>query len=175
MSVIGANSGVISAQNQQSNHFEIGTFLPPMGSVQKAIGIYLQMAYPDGPLPPSVKSITDKLGGAGSDAFDRPPFVRENADGASRYYLRLGNRGYPHMKLKIETWPGGSQYFFRVDAHDAHVAVPSSHPEFQAIANMCKANREIAEAIEDRWQREGLPTFKGCLAETVSRKLDSRK
>jgi hypothetical protein len=121
-----------------------------------------------------VKSITDKLESRDA-SFDRPPFVREDADGASRYYLRLGNRGYPHMKLKIETWPGGSQYFFRVDAHDAHVAVPSSHPEFQAIANLCRANREIAEAIEDRWQREGLPTFKGCLAETVSRKLYSRK
>jgi len=174
MSVIGANSSLISAQNQQSNPCEIGTFLPPIALVQKAMKIYLEVAYPGGPLPPSVKSITEKLQ-CQDAAFDRPPFVRENADGASRYYLRLGNPGYPHMKLKIETWPGGSQYFFRADAHDAHVAVPSSHPEFQAIANLRKANREIAEAIEDRWQREGLPTFNGCLAETLSRKLDSRK
>ncbi|HEX4125703.1 MAG TPA: hypothetical protein VHY37_13335, partial [Tepidisphaeraceae bacterium] len=79
--------------------------MPTPDTVHKAVKIYLQIAYPDGILPPAAKAIVDKLTRWPGDSYDYPPFIHEGPDGANCYYLRLGNSSYPHMKLFIETWP----------------------------------------------------------------------
>src|SRR5580658_4757852 len=160
MSIIGSNREVFLWKSADCCPLERAQPLLPSQSLCKAIHIYLEIAYPTGAYPQGVKSILEKLTDWPGDTFDCPPFVREGSEGNFRYYLRLGNRNYPHMKLYVETWPGGVRYFFRADTHDRHIVVPTTHPEYKPISDLCRINQEIASAIEDAWQAAGLPTFK---------------
>jgi hypothetical protein len=173
MSIIGSNRESFLSKNAQNQLVEVSETFPSSESVSNAINIYLEIAYPNGVLSQPVNSLLDKLKSWKGDTFDCPPFVREGRDADHRYYLRLGNCNYPHMKLFIETWPGGVQYFFRADTHDRHIMVPATHPEFKSVSDLCRRNQEIASAIEEAWQDAGLPTFKGCLAEAASRKAEN--
>src|ERR1700748_1987851 len=96
---------------------------PEPEMVSKAIGLYVELAYPDG-VPPKITALFEKLLHSPGDFYVNPAWVRQDHLGQVSYSLRLGCAHYPHMKMQIATWVGGSQYFFRVDSHDKHVTVP---------------------------------------------------
>jgi hypothetical protein len=139
---------------------------PPAEDLDRAIALYLARAY-DGPPPPRVAALVDAVREARGD-YASPAFER---DGDDRFALRLGNRAYPHMKLVVERLPRRDAWFFRADAHDQHVTVAPSDPDFPAFQELMARNRATASAIESDWEAAGLDTFRAFLR----RDLDARR
>jgi hypothetical protein len=132
----------------------------------------LKIAYPDGPST-AVKDLLKRIGNWEGDIYQNPAFARNAPDQPVFYYLRLGNGKYPHMKLRIESWPQGSEFFFRADTHDRHIVVSRENPDYQAFSELSKNNQKLAELIEGEWQRAGLPTFAGRLADEIARRRNA--
>ena len=141
--------------------------LPSAEMVTKAVELFVGVAYPDG-APASVGAVLDNLRNWKGDIYANPAFVVTSDNNLTGYTLRLGNSGYPHSKLRIEAWPHGSCFFFRVDSHDKHVVVAPDHPEFAALDAMRRRNGQFAELIEAAWLNAGLPTFASCLADNLA-------
>ena len=88
-----------------------------------------------------------------------------------KYWIRMGNDFYPHMKICISMLPdrgknGGSSPIFSVDTHDQHVlsVLPSDSNDWRAFYGIHKQNMKLKHNIEKRWKREGVPTEKWLLA-----------
>jgi hypothetical protein len=107
--------------------------------------------------------------------YDNPAIERDGADPAARFSIRLGNRSYPHMKLTVDRRPDGQGYLYRADTHDRHITVPPESQEYPAFVRLMKENQELAQAIENRWEQEGLPTFKGYLRQDLARRTEQRR
>ncbi|MDB4928201.1 MAG: hypothetical protein JWM10_685 [Myxococcaceae bacterium] len=143
--------------------------IPPSAeAVGRAIDLYLARAY-DGPAPPRVAALVDAVRASPDGrVYDSAAFER---DGEDRYALRLGNRAYPHMKLVVERIPRRDAWFFRADAHDQHVSIDPSDPDFPAFQALMAHNQATAAAIESAWEEAGLDTFRAFLR----RDLDARR
>jgi signal transduction histidine kinase len=145
------------------------TNFPDANTVTRAAEIFVTVAYPAGP-PPSVRTVLDKLRNWTEAAHANPVLVASADKFRPSFALRLGNIGYPHSKMLIESWPQGSKFFFRVDSHDKHVAVAPDHPEYAALTELRKRNQHFTEAIENTWRDAGLPTFASCLTEDLAKR-----
>ena len=144
---------------------------PDPGTVWKAINVFLRFAYESTP-PAQVEARLERLRGCPAEQiFDSEVFERDAPDDPQRYSLRLGNRHYPHMKLVIERLSTRGRWFFRADTHDQHVALGSSHPEYEEFQRLMSRNQGIAEAIESAWQAVGVDTFRWFL----QRDLEARR
>lgn len=77
--------------------------------------------------------------------------------GFRRYVIRLGNTHYPFMKLVIQEYLLGGEFFFSVDTHD-NLAVDPSNPDYAEWRSLKRRNRELKIAIEAAWDQAGLPT-----------------
>ena len=106
----------------------------------------------------------------GGPFFRAPVFVADEQPGGTRYSMRLGNRHYPHMKLRIEPSPDASRYLFRCDSHDRHVCPPETSAEHGAFRALMEKNQEVVEAVESAWATEDVPTFKSYLREDLERR-----
>jgi hypothetical protein len=144
---------------------------PDPSQVMQAIEIYLRNAYGDEP-PVTVRSQLAVLKSWGGPFFRAPVFVADTqgAGGGTRYSMRLGNRHYPHMKLRIEPSPDESRYLFRCDSHDRHVCPPETSPEHRAFKDLMEKNQKVVETVEGAWADEGVPTFKTYLREDLERR-----
>jgi len=143
--------------------------LPDPAEVRKAIDVYLQTAY-EGDLPLRVRSQLKVLDAWHGKFFNCSVFVHEPADPPTRYYVRFGNKFYPHMKLAIELPPNGGHFLYRVDTHDRHCCPPANNPEFNEFKQLMENNQKLAERIESAWDTAGLPTFKGFLRDDLKRR-----
>lgn len=166
---------------------------PAPAQVWRAIDLYLRVAYrpsggatPDesaaaGELPKAVPSaVRNRLQALrelpDAEFFQSPHFERDmpEAQGPSRYALRLGNRAYPHMKLVVHRAPTGGGFLFRTDTHDAHCRPDPSSREYGVFCALMDQNRVTAEAIEAAWEEAGLPTFKKFLRDDLARRQATR-
>ena len=148
--------------------------MPDPSQVMQAIDIYLRHAYGDEP-PVTVRSQLAVLKNWGGPFFRAPVFVSEDQAQGKRYSMRLGNRHYPHMKLRIEPSPDGSRYLFRCDSHDRHVCPPETSPEHKAFRDLMEKNQQVVEGVEAAWAAEGVPTFKTYLREDLARRRAESK
>src|SRR5688500_6737565 len=125
------------------------TALPDSSRMMQAIRTYLRHAYGDGPddLPLAVRSHLAVLQKWKGPLYTAPVFVQDDHVVPTRYSVRLGNRDYPHMKLRMERSPDGRQFLFRVDAHDRHVCPPPQSPEHAAFQRLMEHNQQLVEAI----------------------------
>jgi hypothetical protein len=83
-----------------------------------------------------------------------------------RYFLRLGNRTYPHMKLALYRLPD-TGWAFAVEEHD-QVGTPSpGSREYRFFAQMVAHNRELAVEIEQRWTAASLPVHPRMMVNNV--------
>jgi hypothetical protein len=142
---------------------------PEREQVMQAIDIYLRQAYGEEP-PVTVRSQMAVLRTWGGPFFRAPVFVADDQPHGKRYSMRLGNRHYPHMKLRIEPSPDGSRYLFRADSHDRHVCPPPSSAEHDAFRALMEKNQQIVDAVEGTWGEAGVPTFKTYLREDLERR-----
>jgi hypothetical protein len=135
----------------------------PLGSLRRAVEIYLAHAYPDGSIPDAVrKRITWPDDAETASLVSRPPFERANRPGEgvpAIYALRLGNHCYPHMKLQIQPWSSAEGYLLSVNTHDQALSLSTVGPDAAAYSALQAENQRLKELIESAWQDAGLPTF----------------
>lgn len=147
---------------------------PEREQVIQAIDIYLRHCYGDQP-PVTVRSQLAVLQTWGGPFFRAPVFVAEDQPLGKRFSMRLGNRHYPHMKLRIEPSPDGTRYLFRADSHDRHVCPPPESAEHDAFRSLMEKNQHAVESVEAAWADAGVPTFKTYLREDLARRRGETK
>jgi hypothetical protein len=145
--------------------------------LQRAIPLYLQVAYADGAVPEAVQQRVEPISAlAGESAVPLNLLEANAANSCPSYALRLGQPKYPFMKIVVEPAPRAdpaatSTYLLRVDAHDRHLHAPAGSPDAAWLASVRSSNQEIVEKVEAAWSAAGLPTFKDFLR----KQLDARK
>ena len=142
-----------------------------LDGLRGAIGLYLAIAYPDGPPPEAVRKRLDWPSEGDPDAlFTHPPFERvgKSPTGASIVALRLGNVRYPHMKLQVQPWDDGQGFLLSVNTHDQVLALDPRSPDAPAFRALQSENQRIKEAIESAWDEAGLPTFNRYLRDYIA-------
>ncbi len=147
----------------------MGAPLPDTAQIRQAIDVYLRTAYPGG-FSERVKAQLATLDACSGNLVEQAPFVHDPQPSPTRYFLRLGNPSYPHMKLAVELPPNGNHFLYRVDTHDRHCCPKPSSSEYGQFCELMESNRKIAERIEAAWEGKGLPTFKAFLREDLKRR-----
>jgi hypothetical protein len=144
--------------------------------LRKAIEIYLELAYPTGVIP---EAVTRRLAwpedSTADELLSRAPFERASkvpGRQAPIYALRLGNHRYPHMKLQIQPWPNNAGFMLSVNTHDQVSTVGPKEDEAQAFRDLQGENQRLKEAIEQAWDRAGLPTFLRYLRDYIESRGD---
>jgi hypothetical protein len=145
------------------------TPLPNPAEVQRAIDLYVKLAYP-GEAPFVVRSQMQTLKNWRGEFFKCIVFAPDPHTPPRRYALRLGNSLYPHMKLAIELAPNDSRFLYRADTHDRHICPARSSPDYAIFCQLMEKNQALAEAIEKAWEQAGLATFKAYLREDLKRR-----
>ena len=144
--------------------------LPSTDQLRKAMEIYLSYAYEGPPPEPAINLIPPEDCDAAewlmSDVSQRDPADAPLANVRS-FALRLGNRYYPHMKLRLSCPAGGGKYLLSVDCHDAFLRCPPGSGEAPAIEDLKRKNAAIASAIHAAWDEAGLPTERNYLREKI--------
>jgi len=140
--------------------------VPSAGQFAVAIEIYLAEAY-ERDLPPRAAELLPPPGFSPreylmSDRVERTPPDAPFAEVRS-FALRLGNRHYTNMKLRLSRPPHHRQTVLSVDCHDAFLHAPPGSPDHEALAELKRWNAEIASAISEAWDAAGLPTEKNFL------------
>ncbi|HEX6885738.1 MAG TPA: response regulator [Planctomycetota bacterium] len=126
--------------------------------VRRALDIYLAAAWPHGAGSTPTLSLEELRGSSELAAlFARFEKVEGGGGGLKRYALRLGNDRYPFMKFVVQEHLVNGEYFFSVDTHD-QLEIRPDNPEYAEWQRLKAYNRRLKLAIEDQWDRAGLPT-----------------
>ncbi len=130
--------------------------LPSPADFLKAVDIYLTLAYCGTP-PSAVRLRVETLRAMpDSEFYQSAVLERDSSRGPVKYFLRLGNQTYPHMKLALFRQPGAA-WAFAVEEHD-QIGVPTpGSREYRFFSQMVAHNRELAIEIEQAWIISGLP------------------
>jgi len=123
-------------------------------SVKLATQIYLKKAYENGP-PAGVSEKVDALENLKVDAKFLAWGVLERE--GNRYSFRLGNLGYPHMKLVFLL--ENDRPVFYVDAHDSHFNLPAGVPGYDKLMTLRQSNKQMKQRIEAAMAAANLPIF----------------
>jgi len=144
--------------------------LPSADEIRRAVELYLAAAYGDDRPAAVDRLMPGEAFEPGSylmsDRVERTPDscgLRE----VRSFALRLGNRWYPHMKLRISRPPNERVYLFCVDCHDAMLQAPAGSPDGPALEQLKRHNASLAAAIDAAWDAAGLPTEKGFLRRKI--------
>src|SRR5438105_1534486 len=77
--------------------------------LRQAVEVYLAQAYPSNEVPEVVRRrLQWPVEADMATLLAHSPFERVSRPGPGRptiFALRLGNTGYPHMKLQVQPWP----------------------------------------------------------------------
>ncbi len=144
--------------------------LPTVVQLRQAVKIFLDHAYKDASVPPTVTQRIAPLYAVSDDAQVQPQWFETHLqNNRTSYVLRLGHRTYPHMKLVLEESPDGTGYFFRADAHDRHLHAPQGSEDAKSLEELRRVNLHLVETIEYAWAKERIPTFREYLRQVVER------
>lgn len=152
--------------------------LPSADDIQRAIDLYLRHAY-GGVAGDHVASLLP------ADGFEPAEFlmsskVERNPSDAPleqvrSFTLRLGNAGYPHMKLRLSRPPRGDLLLFSVDSHDAFLHAPPGSPDHAALEELKKHNAAVAKKITEAWDAAGLLTEQNYLRRHIAEARRNRE
>ncbi len=143
-----------------------------VGLLRRALALYAEVAWAGGAMP------TVELPGRDDEPISvaLPAFTDETLRGGEnatrRYTLRLGNPHYPFMKLVLQEHLVEAEFFLSVDTHD-RMFDGMDGGEAAELAEVKRRNLEIREAVEQAWDRAGLPTaahIKGLVATWPARR-----
>lgn len=123
-------------------------------SVKLATQLFLKKAYPEG-IPGTVLEKVEALQELNEDHELISWAILERE--GNRYSFRLGNKGYPHMKLVFLLENQRPVYY--VDAHDSHFNLPAGVPGYDRLMALRQANKEMKNIIEAAWGAARLPIF----------------
>jgi hypothetical protein len=139
--------------------------------LRRATEVYLGLAYPAGRIPEVVQRRLAWRDDAATDVrLSGPPFEKAGkaaGGGGAIYALRLGNHRYPHMKLQIQPWLNEAGFMLSVNSHDQVTGIDLSSVDAQAFRELQAENQRLKEAIEESWDRAGLPTFNRYLRDYI--------
>jgi hypothetical protein len=145
--------------------------LPSAHQLQVAVEQYLRKAYGGSPpaamvarfLPPSDVDLASWLM---RDEVERQPADAELHE-VRAFNLRVGNRRYQYMKLRIARPPGRDFFVFTVDAHDAVLQAPSGAPDAAELEELKKYNRHLVQEILEAWDALGVFTERAYLRHEI--------
>jgi hypothetical protein len=144
--------------------------------LRRAVEIYLEQAYSAGVVPEAVRRrLSWRTDCAAGDLLNGPPFEQAGmAPGRQTPIsaLRLGNYRYPHMKLQIQPWPNDAGFMLSVNTHDQVAGIALNEVDARAFRDLQAENQRLKEAIEDAWDRAGLPTFLRYLRDYIESRRD---
>lgn len=146
--------------------------------IDEAIRLYLQEAYGNASPPESVQKRLQLPPGktlaelAVADIFERTPIGAPPAE-CTRIRLRLGNRGYPHMKLGVDRVPDTDDWVLVADCHDGMLPAAAQGTERGAVEAIVKQNAGVKTRIERRWTKAGLPTFEQYVRGRLSARAEA--
>lgn len=149
-----------------------------LDTIQRAVAIYLEIAYPGVEPPPAVRRRLDwRLEIDIAQLVSRPPFERvgRTPDGQPIFGLRLGNARYPHMKLQIQPWDAKDGFLLSVNTHDHALALDLQAPDAQAFMELQAENQRLKVAIEQAWDQADLPTFPRYLRDYLAHQVEAAK
>jgi len=144
------------------------------GMLEQAVGLYLEEAYGDSPVPGPVRERLRWPSGetvaalAASEVFERTP-PDASPQECQRIGLRLGNRRFPHMKLGLHRVPDTSDWVVTVDTHDTGLLDAAREGEQGLLEALVRENADIKARIERRWGEAGLPTFERYVREQLQK------
>ena len=133
-----------------------------LDTLRRAVAIYLEIAYHGAEPPPAVRRRLDWSAGCDmGEVVTRPPFERvgRTPDGQPIFGLRLGNAGYPHMKLQVQPWDVKDGFLLSVNTHDHALALDPKSPDAAAFMRLQAENQRLKVEIEQAWDQNELPTF----------------
>lgn len=130
--------------------------LPRPEDFLRAVDIYLAHAYEGAP-PSAVRLRVETLRAMPLNEFYQSAVLEKSSpDHPCKYFLRLGNQTYPHMKLALFR-QGCEAWAFAVEEHDQVGTPTPGSREYRFFSQMIAHNRELAMEIEKAWQDAGLP------------------
>lgn len=157
--------------------------LPTNAELRLAIEQYLRKAY-GGQVPPSAdqqfmpSEDADPAVWLMRDTVERDP-ANASLDQVRSFALRVGNRHYPHMKIRLTRAPRQRFFVFSVDAHDAVLHAPPGSPDAATLAQLKRFNAQLAQEILAVWDAAGLLTERAYLRQQIrqakQRKVDVEK
>jgi len=150
---------------------ESPTGLPWRRDIQTALKIYLDRAYGGGVPDHIIQKFTipDDCEPARWLLQDvgEPDPADADIETVRSIALRLGNAGYPNMKLRLTRPPGNRTFLLTVDSHDVMLEAPEGTPDHKALGELKTANAAIAKAVADAWDTAGLPTERSYLRDQI--------
>jgi hypothetical protein len=145
--------------------------------LRRAVDVYLKLAYPSGDIPESVqRRLIWPQDAVAGEMLTRAPFERAGKVPGRQtpiYALRLGNAGYPHMKLQIQPWPNPAGFMLSVNTHDQVAGLDLGAADVEAFRNLQAENQRLKEAIEQAWDEAGLPTFLRYLRDYIQSRSEN--
>lgn len=140
--------------------------------LRRAVGIFIEHAY--GPAAPEELDkfvLPEDLAADEwlmSDVTERTP-PDATVEHVRSFAMRIGNRHYPNMKLRLSRPPQQRVYLFSVDCHDAFLQAPVGSPDHEELEELKRRNAELASAIGAAWEqaRPPLPTEHSYLRDMI--------
>jgi hypothetical protein len=142
----------------------------PIAELLKAIGIYLEVAYPpesERRPPAECLNLSPTMT---MDELTDLPFAEEMSgsmlNGVARTVgctLRLGSGFFPYMKLVVRSTDEPPGWMLAVDAHDSidQKLLKGDRVERHRLLKL--KNRELGRAILQAWEDAGLPTHRSII------------
>jgi hypothetical protein len=135
--------------------------LPEMEQLHRAVAAYVRLAYEDDPpqhirplMPPPAGDVSAWLMG---ERIERDP-PDAPLEQVRSFVLRLGNRRYPHMKIRLTRPAERRPYVLSVDAHDVFLHALAHSPDAARLEDLKRFNARLAQDVMARWDAECLPT-----------------
>lgn len=131
-----------------------------IATVSKAVAIYLDLAYGGGVRPrrmPDLSLPADAHWEAVLGLFQQESQPDPAGRSSPRYFVQLGNRNYPFMKLVLQEHLVPGEYFFAVDSHD-EMDIKPDYPDYEAWMAVRRFNRGLKRRIEAQFAAEGVCT-----------------
>ncbi len=151
---------------------------PEIDELRRAISAYLEAAYGEDPPADLLERFLPPPEGTAATWLMGEPVERDPPDvpfpQVRSFALRLGNPGYPHMKLRLTRTDDGAGYVFSVDSHDMILRAPPGSPDAAALDALKKENARIARQIVQRWHAEHVPTEHDRLREMIRKARNGR-
>ncbi len=148
--------------------------LPAAKTIHLALEIYLRHAWQTS-ISPQSQGLLPEDGPFDVSAWvmselverDPPAATIENLRSAA---FRLGNTYYPNMKFRMSLPPGGEEYLFSVDSHDAVLQAPEGSADYAMLEELKAHNKLLGETIQREWDEASLPTEKNYLKRMIEAK-----
>ena len=151
-------------------------------TLKKALWLFCDVAYFKSSVPvkiidkTSFSRKTDLLELLQSKAIIESKHIDE-ANHIEKYWIRMGNDFYPHMKVCITKMPINASFILSVDTHDQHVLdiLPKDTEQWKKFSEVQKQNMRLKKKVEKRWKRENIPTEQSYLEVDVPENIPDKE